>query len=513
MLGRLRPVETNYHLDLRCMDGTREFVLQEVTGWATKQPEQNESNIYWISGLPGIGKTSLAHSICARLEEKHLAGAFFCRRDDKSLSEPRNILPTLIHKLAIRFPPFRHVVARRLDNNPNLTPGSMHYSLLLELIRELPRHPNHTLVFVIDAVDECGDAFSRYEILRGLTDAAGDARWLKIIITSRPEDDILRFFDAPVQSSGERCDLAEDKEAPSDLRIFAEERFKRVASKRRLRSPWPEPSLFDRVISRAEGLFIFIKTITLAIEKSPDPTEQLKATLKDSDGTGLTYLHALYLSILEAQIDHSTAEFRRVIGVLLAAAPHRPLCEGTIAKLAGVRLDLVEMWVADLSSLLYRDERANGGIRVRHLSISEFFLSDACHSDYRVNFRGANVELGISCLETMIEQLRFNICKLEDSRMTNADIHDLQLRIKENISDALQYSSLYWSNHLCFYANNGNQRVQESLRKFFEGPYGLFWIEALSVMGMVPIGVPSLRKVISTMAKVSTTCNNNCVQR
>src|ERR1700755_3610085 len=70
LLGRLRPVETNYHLDSRCMDGTREFLLQEVTGWATKQPGQNKSNIYWISGLPGIGKTSLAHSICARLEEK-----------------------------------------------------------------------------------------------------------------------------------------------------------------------------------------------------------------------------------------------------------------------------------------------------------------------------------------------------------------------------------------------------------------------------------------------------------
>ena len=231
----------------------------------------------------------------------------------------------------------------------------------------------------------------------------------------------------------------------------------------------------------------------------------MKATVKDSDGTGSTFLHGLYLSILKAQIDHSTAEFRQMIGVLLAAAPHRPLCEGTIAKLAGVRLDLVEMWVASLSSLLYRDERANGGIRVRHLSILEFFLSNACHSNYRVNFQGANVELGISCLETMIEQLCFNICKLKDSRITNADIHDLPLRIKENISDTLQYSCLYWSNHLCFYANDGNQRVQESLRKFFEGPYGLFWIEALSVMGMVPIGVPSLRKVISTMAKVSNT--------
>ena len=79
------------------------------------------------------------------------------------------------------------------------------------------------------------------------------------------------------------------------------------------------------------------------------------------------------------------AEFRWVIGVVLAAAPYRPICEETIAALAGIRPDLVGTWVADLSSLLYRDEEANGGIRVRNLSISDFFLRDECPRDYHVN--------------------------------------------------------------------------------------------------------------------------------
>ena len=506
LLGRLKSVETNYHQDFRCMDGTREFLLKQLKDWVTKEPGQRgEGNTYWIYGLPGIGKTSLAHSICASLhKENHLAGAFFCRRDDGSLSEPRNILPTLIHKLAIIFPPFRRLVAERLRTDPNLTPGSMDHSLLLELIRKLLRPPTRTLVFVIDAFDECGDSRSRPAILRALTNAAAHAPWLKIIITSRPEDDIHRFFDTLVASSHEQYDLAADEKALSDLRTFAQIRFGWVASKRHLPSPWPEQSLFDGVISRAAGLFIFIETIARALEQCGDPTEQLKATLEDSAGTGLTSLYRLYSSILKVRIVHSTAEFQRMIGVLLAAAPQRPLCEGTIAALAGVRLDLVKTWVADLSSLLYRDEGANGGIRVRHLSISDFLLGDGCHSNYRVHFRDANVKLGIACLTTMINQLQFNICKLEDSRLANADVHDLPSRIKENISDALQYSSLYWSNHLCFDGHNGDKRVWESLRKFFEGPSGLFWIEALSIMGMVRISVPSLRRVISTIVKVST---------
>src|SRR6266404_7273622 len=106
------------------MEGTRESLLNKVIAWATGGLAQNNrSNTYWIYGLPGIGKTSLAHSISERLHgQKQLAGAFFCRRDDPNLNEPRNILPTLINKLAIIFPPFRSCVAERLRKDANLTP-------------------------------------------------------------------------------------------------------------------------------------------------------------------------------------------------------------------------------------------------------------------------------------------------------------------------------------------------------------------------------------------------------
>ena len=389
----------------------------------------------------------------------------------------------------------------------------MNHTLLLELICELPRPPKRSLIFLIDAADECGDDITRSRTLRALTDATAHAPWLKIIITSRPEADIQRLFNALVGSPHERCDLASDEEATSDLRIFTRTRFERVASKQFLPSPWPGPLLFDQVICRAAGLFIFIETIARSLEHCEDPTEHLKATLEDGAGSGMTSLYGLYSSILKAQIGHSTAEFRQMIGAVLTAAPHRPLCEETIAELAGIRLNFVRKWVAGLSSLLYRDEGVDGGIRVRHLSISDFFLSGGCPSDYHVNLQNSNVELGIACLKKMVEQLCFNICKLKDSRLANSDVDDLPLRIKENISDSLQYSSLNWSNHLCFGANNGNPRVWETLKVFFEGPYALFWIEVLSIMGRVSIGVPSLRSVRLRVVKASTasTCTD-CAQ-
>jgi len=500
LLNRLEPIKTGYHQGFRCMEGTRKSRIKEIVDWVANKSEEEgllQGNTYWIYGLPGIGKTSLAHSICASLHDQgRLAGAFFCRRDDPNLNEPRNLLRTLIHKLAETFPPFRTIVANCLRSDPNLTPESMKDSLFLDLLDKLPNRLDDLLVFVIDAFDECGDYRSRPRLLKLLIDAATRASWLKIIITSRPEADIRQFFDGLTQSPYLGYDLATDQEASDDLRAFARSEFGPVGRKWRLPAPWPEESLLIRVISRSNGLFIFIKTLVLALEHCEDPTEFLKAASEDSAGAGLEALYKLYSSILESRIEHSKAEFRRMVGVLLTAAPYRALCEETIAELAGVKPNLVEMWVDELSSLLYRDDATNGGIRVRHLSISEFLVSDGCPRDYQINRQDANVHLGVTCLKTMVHRLRFNICGLEDSRLANTDIQDLPSRITKNIPDCLQYSCLYWSNHLCVAPDN-DPRVWDSLEEFFEGLCPLFWIEVLSILGMVPMGAPSIRSVIS----------------
>ena len=482
------------------MRGTRESILDEITAWVTNGSDSN--NIYWIYGLPGIGKTSLAHSICQTLDERNrLIGAFFCQRDETNSSDPRNILPTLIYKLAGISPSFRRIVAERLRNNQNLTMESMEDTLFLEFILSMPRQPNkHSLAFVIDALDECGDNQSRPAVLKALTYAAAHTPWLKIIITSRPEADIERIFNGLAGSSHSSYDLATDEKASEDLRTFALSQFELVASHWHLPTPWPEESDLNSVISRANGLFIFIKTLVLALKQCADPEESLKEALRGSASTGLESLYELYSSILKAHSNISG--FWRMI-VVITTAQYRPLCKEPLAKLTEVKPNLVETLVDVLSSLLYCGEGANGAIRVRHSSISDFFLSDRCH--YQGDLREAHAQQGIACLETMVKELRFNICNLADSRLPNTDVKDIQSRIEENVSDPLQYSSLYWSNHLCFSPDSSNcdPRALGKLEGFFEGLYPLFWIEVLSIIGMVPTGAPSLRRAIAWV-RVST---------
>jgi len=497
---RLEPVKTSYDQKRCCMEGTREFVLNQIVAWVTNGPGQegvDRSTPYWIYGLPGIGKTSLAHSICKRLDQrKLLAGAFFCRRDDTNLSKPRNVLPTLIYQLAKTSPRFRIIVTEHLHKNQHMTPQSMQDNLFIQFIRSIPCHSNpETLVVVIDALDECGNTQSRADILKVLIDAAALASWLKIIITSRLEVDIMRAL-----GTAEKYDLGTDQGATADLQTFAQRQLHLVASRWNLPTPWPVESLLNSVVLRANGLFIFIKTLVLALKKGQDPEERLKEALQGSDSTGSESLYSLYSSIVKAHSD--MAGFWRMIAVI-TTAQYRPLRKEPIAELAGVKPFFVETLVDDLSSLLYRDEGTNGAIRVRHLSISEFFASNRC--DYQGDLRAAHVQQGIACLQTMVKQLHFNICKLEDSRLANTDIKDLSLRIEQNIPEPLQYSSLYWSLHLCSTPDKiqHDHPIIGSLREFFEGLYPLFWIEVLSIMGMVSIGAPSLRAMIS-LVKVSS---------
>jgi len=73
LLERLKPIDAGYELDRCCMEGTRQSVLNQILGWATSPCERGDSprrNTYWVYGSPGIGKTSLAHSICEKLHRQ-----------------------------------------------------------------------------------------------------------------------------------------------------------------------------------------------------------------------------------------------------------------------------------------------------------------------------------------------------------------------------------------------------------------------------------------------------------
>ncbi|KIM22718.1 hypothetical protein M408DRAFT_49886, partial [Serendipita vermifera MAFF 305830] len=149
----------------------------------------------WVYGMPGIGKSAIAHSVCQQLYEiKQLGGSFFCRRDDPARSETNSVLPTLIYGLASVFGPFRKQMAQALRDDPQLTPQSASGELFLHTLQSLEAHPPRSLVLVIDALDECGEPGTRKRLLEHLLKACRQQKWLKTIVISRPEHDIQSIF-------------------------------------------------------------------------------------------------------------------------------------------------------------------------------------------------------------------------------------------------------------------------------------------------------------------------------
>ncbi|TFY73848.1 hypothetical protein EWM64_g10164 [Hericium alpestre] len=52
-----------------CMEGTREAILAKLMTWAR---DPDASNLYWLTGLAGTGKSAIAYTLCRHLHEENI---------------------------------------------------------------------------------------------------------------------------------------------------------------------------------------------------------------------------------------------------------------------------------------------------------------------------------------------------------------------------------------------------------------------------------------------------------
>ncbi|KAJ6592977.1 WD40-repeat-containing domain protein, partial [Mycena capillaripes] len=96
--------------------------------------------------------------------------------------------------------------------------------------------------------------------------------------------------------------------------------------------------------------------------------------------------------------------------------------------------------------------------------------------------------------------LKFNICDLPTSYSQNIDMPDFQWRLDNYIPLHLRYAAQFWTDHLVetAYDSCSGQRVQNLLFKGF-----LFWLEVLSLLGIVGYGQQALAKLIGWANEVT----------
>ncbi|KAG8778858.1 hypothetical protein FRC15_010507, partial [Serendipita sp. 397] len=501
LLDRLQPIQSVYRLDRGCMEGTRVSLLEEIVQWAirptggTTSGASSSHNVYWLYGIPGIGKTAMSHSICARLHEKgRLGGTFFCRRDDPDLSDPKSVLPTLIFNLAETWGPYRKLIADKLRKDSKLTRHSADDQLFSRLLDTLQSQPPHPLLLVIDALDECGDSLGRSSIIASLITVACRVSWLRIIVTSRQDSDIETSF-GRFDGRYFAKDLANDDQAHDDIYLYARSKLSSVASQCGLSKDWPGDRKVKEIVERSGGLFIFVETLLQLLEGGLNADRYLTQALSVGSGSALERLYNLYATAIRSRIGQDKEEFRSAMGTIIVVGQYRPLSDESVAQLSGLPANIVSTLVNKLGSILYRDARTRGGIRARHLSVIDFLTGSDTPEDLAVDIKQAHRDVGVACLKAMTLGLRFNICGIESSFLANRDIVDLQSRVDESMSEALQYSCLHWSDHLSRVQESEDGELMAALDTFTKAPRLLYWMEALSVMGKVGVGDSVLRQI------------------
>lgn len=178
-----------------CLEGTRIAVLEDIHDWIFSS---DGGSVFWLNGVAGSGKSSIARSIAASMKDREYLGAsFFCSRGSAKRRDVKLIIPTLMFQLCCCYSRFYLAVRETLETDLDIAYRSPNEQLQKLIVNPLTRIGSfgHPIVVIIDALDECDDRRAAYELLKLLGAHLTTLGYvLKIIITSRPEHEMKAGF-------------------------------------------------------------------------------------------------------------------------------------------------------------------------------------------------------------------------------------------------------------------------------------------------------------------------------
>jgi hypothetical protein len=492
-----------------CTPGTRVSLLEDLMTWATAS---DSSCVFWLNGLAGTGKSTIARTLCERLDVKGLLGAsFFVSRQHADGRDASTIVRSIAWQLAMRQRSFSDALCAKLRDAPISTTRSLQQQiadLIITPARELPS--SSSLIIVIDALDECftdsQDRLGEYllELLvRQMLPLDGRVR---LLFTSRPKRAIqVKFHQLPSASVVRLHDI-DTATVREDIRRYLIHAFNDIRTYRlggKL-STWPTTEDVEMLVELSGMLMIFAVTAIRFIE-SPrhDPRDRLAQCLDQRQAVSGTSrynkLDAVYRQIMNDAVrdspggDEAWLCQRLRAGLAAMVLAKVPLDIETLAAISGLTGDETRIVVDSLTSVL---ADGTSGLRVFHPSFTDFAIDPARCMDPRLSVMPKldHGLIALRCLAILNRDLRYNICSIQDPTVANQRVQGLDMALHENVSHSLRYAASFWCSHLAD-CDNPENSLLVALEVFCRD-HLFHWVEILSLVQHVGLAESALLRAI-----------------
>ena len=494
-----------------CLRGTRESILGGIMEWAQSPQDRH---VFWLNGLAGTGKSTIAQTFSATIAETGILGAsFFCSRDYLARKELKRIFPTLAYQLACRYPAFRSQIVQAIKRDPSVAQNSL-ISQLKGLIVDPLSSTSISCVIVVDALDECVDDQPASAILSVLGRFVNHLSSIKFFITGRPEPRIRTGFRLPLLEPITQVFLLHEVESSTvdeDIRLYLQEKLTAVAKQRSnfdLSDLWPCDEDLAILTKKSSRLFIFASTLVRFIESEHhEPNERLQLILTPMDRTvhegraGIDRLYAQLLRHAFSGVMEATlfADFRRILGAVILA--FNPLSRMQISGILRLDPSHITTTLRHLHSALLVPAEDSKEIRVFHKSFPDFLQdrSRCSNPKFFIDSAVHHGDMALDCLE-LLKRLKPNPCGIQDFAM-NRDVANLPELLEDTVGSASRYACAYWAMHVRSSPTKTGQLVN-SITEFFENS-AIPWIEVMSLENRLESVIHSIHNLLGWLTMVS----------
>ena len=460
------------------MPGTRKDVLTLINTWLN---DLNEPNIFWLSGSPGSGKTTIASTVVAGFE--FFSGKFFFRHDEAELCDPDNLWRRIALDLSLASNDLEKSITQALETQKADIRGldiSMQFEhLIAKPLQQVFEASVKPLLVVVDALDEC-DSYEK--LLPSLVSWSQLSKSLKLLITSCHYHKIQSRLRSVSVHYTLNTGHGVSTQTSDDLEKYFVARFSEATG---LPPKWPGPAKVLFLVRKAAGLFVWAKSaMDFILYNGGDPEERLNIISADS-GEGIDVVDSLYYQVIFVAMQGLRKPEKAGLKFILASIiiAKNPLRIKDLTELLEVKDAFLNSIIGQLSPILSIDDTSY--LHICHQSATDFLLDFERSQDLWLDPQFYSLCFARSCLKLMNAKLKFNFFNLKTSYILNKNIPELNDHIHSVKSTALDHASYFWARYLQEDCDEILQlEVQAAVEKFLM-VHLLHWLEIMSLMGGV----------------------------